>query len=260
MNRKKKQLATEGFKKLLDDMQGIPAASPGSHLSDNEFVNYAMEHLSEEEVKRIDLHLAGCETCAAGMERLLEGAASWSGIAGEQRLADMRREIQGKKASPQTLRINYWGKVGRFAAAAAVLLLFLFGMYWLTLPPYYNIANLTVEEQKSLMIAQRSEIKSSDANKYAQGAAAMLNAHKKHFGFLPYFDSGEVGAAISLLHEAWKASGEPFDQNQYAFFLGKAYLMQANPDSARQWFKWVADSRAMNYKKEAQGYLEKLSR
>jgi len=258
MKRRKKDLPPKGVEQLRDDLQNLPGIPPGSHLSDDEFVNYVMEHLSEKEVERIDRHLAACEPCAAEMERLLEGAESWSGIAGEQRLADVRRKILGNESSPQSLWINYRGSVGRFAVAAVVLILFLFGIYWLSLPPYYQIAELTVEEQKSLALAQRSEVKSSEGSEHAQGAAAMLNAHKTRFGFFPYFDAEEVDIAISRLHDAWETSAEAFDQNQYAFFLGKAYLMQANADSARYWFRWVADSRVMNYKKEAHRYLEKL--
>lgn len=258
MKRPKKELPTKGLKKLSDDLQNLPDTPPGNHLSDDEFVNYVMDHLSEEDVERIDLHLAACEPCAAEIERLLEGAASWSGIAGEQRLADIRKKILESEAASKPLWLYHFGKVGRFAVAAVVILLFLFGIYWLTLPPYYKIAELTVEEQKSLMLAQRSEIKSSDGDMYTQGAAAMLHAHKKRFGFFPYFAAGEVDTAISFLHQAWNTSGEPFDQNQYAFFLGKAYLMQANADSAQYWFQSVVDSRAVNYKKEAKWYLERL--
>lgn len=109
------------------------------------------------------------------------------------------------------------------------------------------------------MLAERSAKGPASLNAFSQGATALLAAPKKKFGFIPYFDQQKVDIALKHFHQAFNTSIETADQNQYAFFLGKAYLMKAKPDSAKHWFQWVAtESPATNYKTEAKWYLEKL--
>ena len=77
----------------MEDIRTLPAEPVGEHLSDDEFISYSMEMLPEEEVERVDAHLASCPDCAEQMEQLLEASEAWSGEQGKQRFATLRQRV-----------------------------------------------------------------------------------------------------------------------------------------------------------------------
>jgi hypothetical protein len=76
---------------VLRALYPLPSESAGPHLGEDDFLGFALGEVPPEEVARIEKHLAGCPTCTAEMERLVEAAGHWSGPAGEERLAALRR-------------------------------------------------------------------------------------------------------------------------------------------------------------------------
>jgi hypothetical protein len=93
---------------------------------------------------------------------------------------------------------------------------------------------------------------------FAAGAQALLAAPQKRFGLLPYFEQAQVNQAISHFRAAYVKSQNAFARNESAYFLGKAFLMQANADSACVWFDRIVGAPATIYQKEAKSLLQQL--
>jgi len=79
---------------LLKSLSAQPVEPVGSHLSDDEFIDYALESLGADEVRRVDEHLESCSDCAASMGELLEAAEAWRGARGKERLAGLRGRLR----------------------------------------------------------------------------------------------------------------------------------------------------------------------
>lgn len=96
MTRKKKikiQITPDKVDQLMTLFRNLPRQPVGNHLSDDEFVGYAAETLTEAETQRVDEHLASCPTCAEEMGKLLEISQAWHGEQGRQRLAALWQRI-----------------------------------------------------------------------------------------------------------------------------------------------------------------------
>jgi len=114
MKTRKIQMTTKQLDRLMTDIHAALTEPVGDHLSDDEFIGYAMETLTAEEVQRIDEHLASCADCAEGMEQLVAASEVWRGEQGEQRLAALRQRAFGTR----TLLIS-WSDVAFGIAAEA---------------------------------------------------------------------------------------------------------------------------------------------
>jgi hypothetical protein len=87
------RVTEEQTDRLLADVLSLPSEPIGAHLSDDEFIGYAMETPTESDVDHIDEHLASCADCTVELERFLEAADAWQGEVGEQRLNHMRESL-----------------------------------------------------------------------------------------------------------------------------------------------------------------------
>ena len=90
MRIRKVKVTKEKLDNLVFALHNIPTAIMGDHLTDDEFIRYVREELSEEESDRIDTHLESCDECATEAERLTEGSNAWYGEQGKKRLAAFR--------------------------------------------------------------------------------------------------------------------------------------------------------------------------
>lgn len=78
MTTSKAQITAEQAEKLIANLRALPDRPIGEHLSDDDFVDYAMEALEPPEIERLDTHLASCMECVAEMERLVAAAEIWA--------------------------------------------------------------------------------------------------------------------------------------------------------------------------------------
>ena len=112
------------------------------------------------------------------------------------------------------------------------------------------------------MLLLVTESKRGDAQKgseLSQGTLLLLRAEKKRWGVIPSFDQQKVQQATSHLRTAFETSTEPFYHNKYAYFLGKAYLMQSDAVTARQWLAKVVNAPSSKaYHQAASRLLKRL--
>jgi len=182
---------------------------------------------------------------------------AWQKVAGRIQVSESPRVIpfRRRKVSLDTLFFSrIWPAL---SAVAAVLVLALYGGYRLSLPEYYELALLTQSEQKNLYPETRGE-PSASQSEFAQGAEALLSASRYKWGLIPYFDPQQVMKAITHLQDAYAQTDDPVSRNKYACYLGKAYLMQEDVATARQWLNRVLASEAVAYQDEAKSLLERL--
>lgn len=97
------QITPEKVAQLIALFRNLPKQPIGEHLSDDEFVGYAAEALTDEETQRVDIHLGSCPDCAKQMEKLLEISLAWHGEQGKQRLAALRERVLAAMGAPQPL-------------------------------------------------------------------------------------------------------------------------------------------------------------
>lgn len=157
-------------------------------------------------------------------------------------------------------KTSYMSMVLRLVAVIACAFILYgcgYGVYQYSLPPFYETAKLSALEKKNLWSGERSAAASA-ATAFANASRALLVAPQKRFWVFPYFEPSHTATAISGFRQAYQASAEADLQNECAFFLGKAWLMQAEPDSARAWFSRVLASKAVIYQKEAKQILKQL--
>lgn len=104
MKTRKIRVTAKKIDELMTLFRAMPAEPVGAHLSDDEFIGYATEALSTEEMQRIDEHLASCLDCTVEIERLLETSKVWQGEQGKQRLAALRQRVFGTSTLWERLR------------------------------------------------------------------------------------------------------------------------------------------------------------
>jgi hypothetical protein len=93
MTIKKVEITKHQTDRLMGDLGAIPPQPIGNHLTDDEFVEYSMSALNEQDNARVEAHMSSCDECAAQMERLFEVAQKWSGTGGGQRVAALSKQI-----------------------------------------------------------------------------------------------------------------------------------------------------------------------
>ncbi len=172
------------------------------------------------------------------------------------------KEISAKIESPATksLRLTnfsgIWSRRIIYITVFVFLVLTVYAGYRFSLPEYYHLSKLQVWEQKGL--AQTTRSAGAETDDFALAAQALLSAQQKRLGVLPYFDRDEVERAIVHLQKAFESSSDPLTRNKYAYYLGKAYLMQGKVELAKRWLRRVLESKAVAYQKEASYLLERL--
>ena len=131
----------------------------------------------------------------------------------------------------------------RYFAAAAVILIVLFGITEKLKPRYYKFASLDSQEKEMLMLSSNNSRGASyNGYEYSPGAAQLLKVEQKKIGIITFFDQSTINQAINHLHNTYNLSNEAFYRNKYAYFLGKAYLMNADIINAKEWFIAVKNS------------------
>jgi len=228
----------------------------------NVLVAYHKESVSLKIGRQTEKHLLDCELCSSVVESLplvgdlnridreveqvnarirdynrAEGTPAPSVKTSEKKPARIRRQLgrmQPILSSP----------IFRYSLAAGFLTLIFYNVVvqYLT-PPYYDIAALNPEERNMLLLVNESQ--RGDRQRWpelSQGAFLLLNAEQKKWGLIPSFEVQKVQQAITHLRTAFDTSTEPFYRNKYAYFLGKAYLMQSDAVTARQWLEKVVNA------------------
>lgn len=207
---------------------------------------YVMRQLSEDEEEQIEAHILECDLCF----RELQFQDSLKIVAGKMRA----QTIGGIKPFIYKSRIPS-GRAWRVAAAAIIIMaLGIYSAIRLSAPPFHELAELTQKEQDGLAVATRDSDTSAVQQEFAAGAEALLKATQKRFGLLLYFEPTLVNRAIGELRTAYMTSDNSIERNESAYFLGKAFLMQANADSACVWFDRVIAI----YQRKAKNLREKL--
>lgn len=143
------------------------------------------------------------------------------------------------------------------AAGIALLAISLYGVYQFALPGFYPQAALTALEQENLAAGVLRGASSAE-DEFARGAAALLQAPGKTLGIFPYFDRAKLEEAVAHFQNAFENTENPAIRNHSAYYLGKAYLMLAEPERACDWLKGVQESRAVDYREEAERLLKTL--
>ncbi len=210
---------------------------------------YVEGRLSEDDMEKLEAHIFACDLCF----RELQFQDDLKQVVTQMPVP----AIAGRKAL-----LWYKGAIptGRAWLAAAAVLLIALGIYGsmrLSTPPFYDLAKLTPKERDGLVVATRGDTTGAQ-RQFAAGAQALLAAPQKRFGLLPYFEQAQVDQAISHLRAAYVKSQNAFESNECAYFLGKAFLMQANADSACVWFDRVLGGAAVIYQNEAKNLRQQL--
>lgn len=60
------------LERLLADIRAIPDQPVGDHLTEEQFIGYAVDSLTAEEQSVVETHVISCDDCAEQMERLCE--------------------------------------------------------------------------------------------------------------------------------------------------------------------------------------------
>ena len=226
----------------------LPPNGNSCRLKNREAVieDYVMGRLSIKKIEQLEAHIFACDLCFR-----------------ELQFQDDLKSVTGRMQAQTVAGIKpfiYKGLIpsGRawWAAAAAVVLMAL-GIYSgirLSAPPFHELAELTQKERDGLAIATRGGDTTAVQQEFVAAAKALLEAKQKRFGLLPYFEPAPVNRAISELRAAYASSRNAVERNESAYFLGKAFLMQANADSACVWLGRVAAV----YQNEAKNLTEKL--
>jgi hypothetical protein len=222
--------------------------SCGLQNRDDVIEAYVAGRLAGKDMEKLEAHLLECEVCFRELQfqdDLKQAVAPVPAIAGSEAL------LWHKGVIPT-------GRAWRIAVAAILLTaLGLYGGMRLSAPPFYELAKLTPKEQDGLITATRGDTTEA-LPEFAAGGQALLQAHQKHLGLLPYFEPAQVTRAISQLRAAYANSSKAFEHNECAYFLGKAFLMQANADSACVWFDRLLRSAAAIYQEEARNLQRRL--
>jgi len=217
----------------------------------NVLVAYHKESVSLKIGRQTEKHLLDCELCSSVVESLpLVGDLNRIDREVEQVNARIR-DYNRAEGPPARIRRQLGrmqpilsSPIFRYSLAAGFLTLIFYNVVvqYLT-PPYYDIAALNPEERNMLLLVNESQ--RGDRQRWpelSQGAFLLLNAEQKKWGLIPSFEVQKVQQAITHLRTAFDTSTEPFYRNKYAYFLGKAYLMQSDAVTARQWLEKVVNA------------------
>ena len=79
--------------RILSELRKLPNSPCGEHLSEGDFIGYAMGWLEPQRVARLDPHLASCPDCACELEQLMEPSAFWTSAEARQRVEALQEAV-----------------------------------------------------------------------------------------------------------------------------------------------------------------------
>lgn len=87
-------MTAEQGTRLFEDLWALPVEPVGTHLSDEAFMNYALQRLNHDDVESLDAHLASCLDCTTTMCQLLDVADAWRGQQTQQGRAGIQEYVR----------------------------------------------------------------------------------------------------------------------------------------------------------------------
>ena len=87
------QISPQKAREMIDKILSTSPEAIGEHLSDELFIDYLTGSILVEEQQTVLDHLETCISCAVRLEYLLVQANAWAGSAGQQKLAQIRRQV-----------------------------------------------------------------------------------------------------------------------------------------------------------------------
>jgi hypothetical protein len=100
MKQRESQVSAHQLERLRKELHSALTLSVDEHLSDEESIDYVMELLTEDEMARVDAHLASCPSCTAEMEHLYAVSQEWQGETGQEYRAALA-EDRLRSVAPQ---------------------------------------------------------------------------------------------------------------------------------------------------------------
>ncbi len=86
-------MTAEQGTRLFEDLWALPTEPVGTHLSDDAFMDYALQRLNHDDVESLDAHLALCLDCTTTMCQLLDVADAWRSQQAQQGRAGMQEYV-----------------------------------------------------------------------------------------------------------------------------------------------------------------------
>lgn len=217
----------------------------------NELIDaYLSDSLREDKREAFEAHFFSCDACFDELQLRQD----ITDVAKKGVLKETAENYLARLAEKKTARL--FGLPWLFTPAirfAAVLVIFVgvsYGVYRAALPEFLGPAKLSDLEINYLQLEQKSGA-TPTPSELDRGAAALRNALQKRFGIFPFFEQARVDSAIVHFHNVYESSPTPSRLNYSAYFLGKAYLMKAEPDSACTWFNRVLATNQAEFQDEA---------
>ena len=240
-------------------------------------VAYNKNNLSSEETAQIEKHLLDCELCCMVTEgfstvediksigdnstQVIDAINSQIAVNPQDLSASKQKKKGFFKAIIEKL-YSYFKDISRpstvrYAFSITVLMMIFIGVYQNTAPKYYEYATLSSDEQDLLMLVNnRNRGGDPGENEFSLGAGLLMKVEQKRLYYFTYFDQKKLEKTIKHLKKAYNLSEEPFYQNKYAYFLGKAYLMCSDTENAKNWLTKVkSSSHSAAYQKNANRIL-----
>jgi hypothetical protein len=87
-------MTAEQGTRLFEDLWALPEEPVGPHVSDEAFMQYALQRLSRDDVQSVDVHLASCLDCTTIMCQLLDVADAWRAQQAQQGRASLQAYIR----------------------------------------------------------------------------------------------------------------------------------------------------------------------
>jgi hypothetical protein len=117
-------LTPEQRRKLLAKLPEILEGDGEEHLTDEDFINYALGPTSEQDEHYSAAHLKLCEACAGQMAAFMAETEVWRGEEGERRLDAFREKLKSAAAAEAALEvkrpITLWGRFGDLARRLSI--------------------------------------------------------------------------------------------------------------------------------------------
>lgn len=93
MNKKKARISATKAREIAGELLSSRTEPSGEHISDDLFIEYLTDNLSEMSLETVLAHVETCPACAIRMERLLSESQAWEGKTGLQKLVQIRSQI-----------------------------------------------------------------------------------------------------------------------------------------------------------------------
>ncbi len=233
--------------------------------------DYANNKLQNFQIFDVENHLTECRFCSAVVDSLQEITDSQL-IENEAKLIVNKIEsnVLNKKTSDLDEKINFsfipfisnlfQKNVIRYSFSALLIfaLIYVFS-YKIITPEYYYLARLNPTETEMIKLSS-SSTRGNDATQLSnQDITSLLDAETQILGLFPVFDKTKIEKAIKSLTAAYNSTDENFYQQKYAYFLGKAFLMENDKATALKWFITVDNIKLESfYKNSANNLISKL--